>query len=111
RQLASLSAAVTAPSRSKSPMMTTSDVSLKALMKLLTQGRDDHRQRLRQDHESGALSKPEPQRIGGFDLAFGDRLQSAADHLGEISRSEQHKGRLSAQQLVDGHAGRQKQRQ
>jgi len=51
------------------------------------------------------------ERLGGLFLVARDRLETAADDLGEIGGGEEDQRQLRAQQLVDGYAGGQKERQ
>src|SRR5688572_27641679 len=68
-------------------------------------------QRLRQDDEVRAAPVRQRERLRRVVLAARDRLQAAADHLGEVGGGEQDDRDLRAQQLVDGDAGRPEQRQ
>src|SRR5216683_1450622 len=75
------------------------------------QRRDHHAQRLRQDDQRGLLHVVQAHRVGRLELALGQRLQAAADDLGDVGAGEQDDGDLGAQELVDGDAARQEQRQ
>ena len=66
------------------------------------QRRDHHRQRLRQHDQPGASANSRgPSASAASILALRDRLQAAADDLGEIGGGEQDERDLRAQQLVD----------
>src|SRR5260370_24072931 len=67
------------------------------------QGRDHHPQGLRQDDQQGLLHVVQAHRVGRLELALGQRLQAAADDLGDIGAGEQDDGDLAAQELVDVH--------
>src|SRR5580704_13371880 len=63
------------------------------------QGRDHHAQRLRQDDQQGLLHVVEAHRVGGLELALGQRLQAAANDLGDVGAGVQDDGDLGARNL------------
>ena len=77
------------------------------------EGVDDRRhhqaQRLRQDDLALRLPVAQAERLRGLDLALGQRLQTAAHHLGQVGRGEQRHADQHAQQHVDGAALRHEQ--
>ena len=91
----------TMPSRSNMPMISTRLVSLNSADERVDDAGDDDLQRLRQHDEPHLLRVGKPQRIGRLELPARDRLQAAADHLGEIGRREQRHHDQRPQQLVD----------
>src|SRR5439155_18094440 len=68
-------------------------------------------ERLRQDDEGGHQPEVEAERHRPFILAFGDRLQPAAHHLGHVGGTEHGEADHGANQLVDTDPLRQEQRQ
>ena len=81
--------------------MVTSEVSLKAPMKVLTIAGTTSAQRLRQHDLALRLPVAQAERLGRLDLALGQRLQPAAHHLGQVGRGEQRHADQHAQQHVD----------
>src|SRR6516164_7437046 len=67
---------------------------------VVDEGRNHHRQCLRQNNQASAAPIPETERIGGLVLSPRDRLQTTADDFGKIRSGEQNKGDLGTQQLV-----------
>ena len=80
----STSAGLAVFSKSKMPMISTSDVSLKKPMKVLTSGGITSRSACGRMISVRLLAVAEAQRVGRLVLALGHRLQAAADDLGEI---------------------------
>ena len=60
---------------------------------------------------AGLLPVAQAKAVGRLVLPLRDRLQTAADDFRQIGRREQDQADLGAQQLVDGDAGRQEQRE
>ena len=66
---------------------------LREVEELVDQRREGDPHRLRQDHEAVALEPAECERLGGLDLALVDRLDAAADDLGDVGRGVEHQRR------------------
>ena len=73
--------------------------------------RDDDAERLRQDDEPHHLPIAEADRLRRLVLAARDRLQAAADDLRHVGGGEERDADQRPEQLVEGHARRQEDRQ